>query len=196
MSKRVHKQSIDDPSQEFLEAVRDVTPLPASDRVVHEPKRRTPLPFQRQQDDRQVLEDSLKEQIPADLELEAGDEMAFLRPGLARQVLRKLRSGHWAIQDELDLHGLRAEEARNLLVDFLAQASKRGYRCVLIVHGKGLKSQNREPVLKRKVAGWLAQKGSVLAFCQARPADGGGGAVAVLLKGAGKAPEAISDDDL
>jgi DNA-nicking Smr family endonuclease len=187
----------EDPAQEFLEAVRDVQPLPDPGRVVHPPKPVTPLPFQRQQDDQQVLRDSLSEQTQpdVDLEFEAGEQLAFLRPGLPKQVLRKLRSGHWALQDQLDLHGSRSDEARALLVDFLALAVKRGHRCVIVVHGKGLGSKNREPVLRGKVGNWLAQRKEVLAFSQARPADGGSGAVVVLLKGPTAKPRPQSDDD-
>ena len=133
--------------------------------------------------------------VCVDLELESGDELAFVRPGLSRQVLRRLRSGYWATQDELDLHGSRSDEARALLTDFLALAVKRGHRCVIVVHGKGLSSKNREPVLKRKVASWLTQRGEVLAFSQARPADGGSGAVVVLLKGLAARRTATTDED-
>jgi DNA-nicking Smr family endonuclease len=177
------ERAASDPSQEFLDAVRDVRPLPNPGRVVHSTKPRAPLPFQRQEDDRQVLRDSLSDDAQHDVELESGDTLAFTRSGLSRQILRKLRGGHWATQDQLDLHGSRSDEARGLLVAFLAQAVRRGQRCVLVVHGKGHGSKNREPVLRRKVAGWLAQRGEVLAFCQARPVDGGSGAVVILLKG-------------
>jgi DNA-nicking Smr family endonuclease len=184
LSKRQSKdEPADNPAEEFLEAVRDVQPLPDPGRVVHAPKPVTPIPFQRQEDDRQVLRDSLSDQVEPDLELESGEELAFVRPGISPQVLRRLRSGRWATQDQLDLHGSRSEEARTLLADFLAHAVKRGHRCVIVVHGKGLGSINREPVLKRKLAHWLAQRNEVLAFCQARPADGGSGAAVVLLKG-------------
>ena len=98
--------------------------------------------------------------------------------------MRQLRRGHWVIQDELDLHGLTTAQARPLLVEFLNDCRRAGFRCVRIVHGKGLRSKNREPVLKGKVAGWLMQRDEVLAFCQARPTEGGGGAVIVLLRGA------------
>jgi DNA-nicking Smr family endonuclease len=197
VSKRQTKsEPANDPVQEFLDAVRDVQPLPNSGRVVHTPKPRTPLPFQRLRDDREVLRDSLSDQPQHDLELESGDTPAFMRPGLSRQVLRKLRSGHWATQGQLDLHGSRSEEARALLVAFLSQAVKRGHRCVLVVHGKGRGSKNREPVLRRKVAAWLAQRNEVLAFCQARSVDGGTGAVVVLLKGAkSKEPAGDSQDE-
>ena len=87
-------------------------------------------------------------------------------------------------QDELDLHGLTVEEARPALGEFLARCVRRGLRCVRVIHGKGLRSRNREPVLKRRVAGWLMHREDVLAFCQARGPDGGGGAVVVLLRGA------------
>ncbi len=188
--RRSKHEPANDPAQEFQDAVRDVEPLPDPGRVVHAPKPRTPLPFQRLEDDRQVLLDSLSDQAEAELELESGDALSFMRPGLTRQVLRKLRSGHWARQDQLDLHGSRSQEARGLLVEFLAQAVKRGHRCVLVVHGKGLGSKSREPVLKRKVASWLAQRSEVLAFCQASPADGGSGAVVVLLQARGARREA------
>lgn len=198
MNKRQRKHdSVPDPVQEFLEAVRDVQPLPDSGRVVHTPPPPAPLPFQRREDDAQVLRDSLSDLPQADLELESGDALAFLRPGLSRQVLRRLRAGYWATQNQLDLHGSRSDEARALLVDFLGSAVKRGQRCVLVVHGKGLGSSNREPVLKRKVAAWLAQRKEVLAYSQARPADGGSGAVVVLLKAQGgkPGPGSMEDDD-
>ena len=106
----------------------------------------------------------------------------YLRNGLAQQTVKKLRRGHWVIQDELDLHGLTSVEAREMLVDFLNHCRKNGFRCIRIIHGKGLRSKNREPVLKTKIANWLMQRDEVLAFCQARQVDGGGGAVVVLLK--------------
>jgi len=87
------------------------------------------------------------------------------------------------IQSQLDLHGLDRHQAREALADFLASCVKRGVRCVRVIHGKGLGSKNREPVLKTKVKHWLTQREEVLAYCQARPVDGGSGALVVLLKG-------------
>jgi len=95
--------------------------------------------------------------------------------------LSKLRRGHWALQGQLDLHGLRRDQAREALAAFLRQARRQGLRCVRIIHGKGHGSVNKEPVLKQKVRNWLAQKEEVLAFCQARPDEGGAGALVVLL---------------
>jgi len=188
-----------DPAREFLDAVQDVQPLPDRGRVVHSPKARAPLPLQRLEDDRRVLRDSVSDLAEADLELESGDALSFARPGVSRQVLRKLRGGYWARQDQLDLHGARVDEARGLLVQFLAQSARRGLRCVLVVHGRGLGAGKREPVLKRKVAGWLVQRSEVLAFCQASAAEGGAGAVVVLLQARGGKLEAgaadIDEDD-
>ena len=111
--------------------------------------------------------------------------MSFARDGIGADTLRKLRRGHWVIQAQLDLHGLRRDEAREALAEFLRQAIRRGLRCVRVIHGKGLGSVNKEPVLKGRVRNWLAQKQEVLAFCQARAADGGSGALVVLLKASG-----------
>ena len=160
----------------------NVTPLPAHGRVVHARPRVKPVPVQRLRDERNALADSLSDHITWDIDVETGEELVFLRNGLAPQTLKKLRRGHWVIQDELDLHGLTSVDARAMLAAFLHDCLRSGARSVRIVHGKGLRSKNRQPVLKTKVANWLMQRDEVLAFCQARQVDGGGGAVIVLLK--------------
>jgi DNA-nicking Smr family endonuclease len=167
----------------FRASVTDVTPLARANRAVLERPRPQPLPTQRLRDDREALAASLSGDDAWDSGIETGEELVFLRPGLPAQMLRRLRRGHWVIQDELDLHGLTVAEARELLVEFLEHCRRNGLRCVRIVHGKGLRSKNREPVLKRKVADWLARRDEILAYCQARRTEGGGGAVVVLLKG-------------
>jgi DNA-nicking Smr family endonuclease len=167
----------------FRASVSDVTPLPRHDRAQHVRPLPQPIPTQRLRDDRETLQDSLSHRVPWDDGMETGEELCYLRNGVGAQVLRKLRRAHWVIQDELDLHGLTVEEAREVLVGFLNQCVRGGLRCVRVIHGKGLRSKNREPVLKRKVAGWLMQREEILAYCQARQADGGSGAVVVLLKG-------------
>jgi DNA-nicking Smr family endonuclease len=164
------------------EALKGVAPLPDPGRVVHPPRRKAPLAAQTARDEAEVLRESLSDDMSVELMLESGEELAYLRDGIDRQILRKLRRGHWAVQDHFDLHGLRVDEARELLVSFLNEALKTGRRCVRVVHGKGYRSANREPVLKKKVAAWLRQRDEVLAYCQALPADGGGGALLVLLK--------------
>ncbi len=165
----------------FRDAVGDARPLPANDKIAHPPQRRKPIPYQTLKDEREALADSLSDPLD-DYDPETGEELLFLRPGLSRQVLRRLRRGHWVIQWELDLHGMTSDQARLSLVAFLNECQRRGMRCVRIIHGKGLGSRNREPVLKNKVRHWLMQREEILAFCQARPADGGGGAAVVLLK--------------
>ena len=168
------------------ELLADVIPLRDHGRVVHARPKRRPVAEQRLRDERAALADSLSDPVTWDVETETGEELVYLRHGLSRQILRKLRRGHWVTQDELDLHGHTSAEARALLAKFLSACIRGGRRCVRIVHGKGLRSRNREPVLKTKVANWLIQRDEVLAFCQARQADGGGGAVMVLLKGEGR----------
>ena len=165
----------------FRDAVQDVKPLRDSGRALPAKRQPRPIPLQSRRDERPTSDDALSDHIPQAL-LESGDELSFLRPGMSTQTLRRLRRGHWPTQSEIDLHGLITDEARTHLVTFLNECTLRGLRCVRIIHGKGLGSRNREPVLKYKVANWLMQRSEVLAFCQARPMDGGGGAVIVLLK--------------
>lgn len=174
----------DDASDVFREAVKDVQPIPRPRRTAATQPRPEPLPRQRIQDEAQVLKDSLSDAFNADAALDIGEGLAYLRDGVPRQTLRKLKSGQWAIQDKLDLHGMRSDEARALLAAFLSACLRRGLRCVLIVHGKGTRSPNGEPVLKRRVASWLVQRDEVLAYIEARLADGGSGAVVTLLKSA------------
>jgi DNA-nicking Smr family endonuclease len=182
--KKTHKAAATpDEVELFRASVSDVTPLPGHGRARPERALPQPVPAQRLRDDRQALKDSLSHPDPWDAGIETGEELSYVRNGVGAQVLRKLRRGHWVIQDELDLHGLTVKEAHELLVRFLSQCIRRGLRCVRVIHGKGLRSKNREPVLKRKVAGWLMRRDEILAYCQARQADGGGGAVIVLLKG-------------
>ena len=174
----------DKSAQELLRAaLADVTPLPPANRAKLARPRPHPIAAQRQLDEVAVLRDTLSDAPAWEQGLENGDELLFLRNGLSAQHLKKLRRGHWVVQDHLDLHGLTVPEARILTAEFLAHCLREGLRCVRIVHGKGLGSPNREPVLKKKVSGWLAQRDEVLAYCQAPQADGGGGAVLVLLRG-------------
>jgi DNA-nicking Smr family endonuclease len=145
--------------------------------------RPTPEPRSRQRDEQQVLNQALSDDFDVDSLLETDEELSFRRPALPPQVLTKLRRGQWSIQGELDLHGLRTEEARSSLAAFLHGCQQRGKRCVRIVHGKGLGSPGKEGVLRVKVRRWLVQREEVLAFVQATPAQGGAGALVVLLQG-------------
>lgn len=189
------KRDADDDADLFREAVKGVAPLRDRGRVTHPVDPPAPLPFQRIEDDRQVLEESLSDQLAFDADIESGDALSFLREGMSPQVLRRLRQGYWSVQQEVDLHGMRMDEARALLVDFVNSATRRGLRCVRVIHGKGRRSRNGEPVLKPRVASWLIQRGDVLAFCEARPEAGGSGAVIVLLRGARTGGRPDEDED-
>jgi len=161
-------------------AMRDVTPLVCK-HVHFEPTPPWPVARQRLRDEAAALSESIDPPL-LDLHLEGGDEAAWRRNGISQSTLRDLRRGRWVVQAQLDLHGLTRDAARSVLIDFLVSCHTSGRRCVRIVHGKGLRSPGREPVLKKLVHGWLAQRREVLAFCQARPVDGGAGAVIVLLQ--------------
>jgi len=173
----------DEDASLFRDAVRGVAPLAAPDKIIHARKRPQPIPQQAPRDAQSAPADLLSDHIP--LKIEAGDAWSFMRPGVSQQTLRRLRRGYWGIQARLDLHGLTREQARLELVVFLNSSAQRGLRCVQVIHGKGLSSKDREPVLKTRVGSWLAQREDVLAFCQARPEEGGSGAVLVLLKAIG-----------
>ncbi len=165
------------------------TPLKDNNRVDIEPPPPVAAPRQKDADARAVLSESLD---PFTLEdrLDIGEEATFLRPGLPRRVLTDLRRGRWIVQNEIDLHGMTRDEARIALGEFLAVALLRGQRCVRVVHGKGLRSPGKVGVLKHLSRGWLAQREEILAFCQARPHEGGSGALRVLLRAADKRPRA------
>ncbi|MEN9865258.1 MAG: hypothetical protein RL748_848 [Pseudomonadota bacterium] len=167
----------------FRNSIGDVQPMPPCDRI--EPFTPRPLPIARQHiaDEQAALQESLSDEMDIESLLETDQALSFARDGVGLDVVRKLRKGHWVIQDQLDLHGLRRDEARVMLAEFLRQCAKRGVRCVRIIHGKGHGSRGREPILKQLVLRWLVQKIEVLAFCVARAGDGGNGALVVLLKG-------------
>jgi DNA-nicking Smr family endonuclease len=174
----------------FATLFGSVEPLAVTRR--HRLKARPPLPHphQRAADEAQALQASRAATSPGpmawDVGLDVEGAQSFVRAGLNPDLLRKLRRGHWVVQGVLDLHRHTQEQARIALADFLASARRYGWRCVRIVHGKGLSSPNREPVLKGKVRKWLQQRDEVLAYCEPRPHAGGGGAVVVLLAGPGR----------
>jgi DNA-nicking Smr family endonuclease len=165
----------------FTRAVGKVAPIANQERVWSPPKRLTPRPLQQDLDDEAVMHESMSDEFDISTLLDADDQLSFRRPGIGTDVTRKLRKGEWSIQGQIDLHGLRSDEARNAMGQFIRDAKRMGWRCVRVVHGKGLGSPGKEPVLKSKVQRWLVQKNEVLAFVQAKPSDGGGGALVVLL---------------
>jgi DNA-nicking Smr family endonuclease len=166
----------------FQKAAGPVQKLRSHGRVHHAPDPVAPVAVQRQLDDQRVLKESISDEFDTTTLLEVDEALSFRRPGIGIDVARKLRRGEWTIQSEIDLHGLRTDDAREALASFLREAVRQGHRCVRVVHGKGLGSPGKTPVLKGKVHSWLVQKNEVLAFVQARGDEGGAGAVVVLLK--------------
>jgi DNA-nicking Smr family endonuclease len=166
---------------DFRAAVKDVAPIRAPRRV--EPFRNlpAPVPAKRLEDEQAVLDELHRLALDGD-DIEIEDDAVFLRPGLPRDILRKLRRTHWVIQEHLDLHGLTSDEAALETAKFLSECKRVGVRCVRIVHGKGLRSKGREPVLKRRIRKLLTRRDEVLAFVEPRATEGGGGAVVVLLE--------------
>ena len=165
----------------FARAIGATQPLRHKASVHLSPEPPAPIPVQQQLDEQRVLRESLSDEFDVTTLLDADDAMSFRRPGINTDVTRKLRAGEWSIQREIDLHGMRSDEAREALGAFIRDAYKQGLRCVRVVHGKGLGSPGRQPVLKAKVQRWLIQKSETLAFVQAKPAEGGAGALVVLL---------------
>jgi DNA-nicking Smr family endonuclease len=166
----------------FREATRDVEPHSPTPRPAAPRKFPRPIALMHQRDEAEALASSLSDGVNAETLMDTDEALSYAREGIGPDIVRKLRRGQWVIQGQLDLHGMTRDQAREEVGRFLAAALKEGKRCVRIVHGKGLGSKNRTSVLKDKVRHWLMQTEAVLAFTQARGADGGAGAVVVLLR--------------
>jgi DNA-nicking Smr family endonuclease len=167
----------------FARAVGPVFPM--RDRGladVHRP-RPAPHPRQRELDEQAAMREAMSDEVNLESLLLTDDGLSFCRPGIGPEVVTKLRRGHWALQGQVDLHGLNRDEAREVLAGYIREAQRRGMRCVRVVHGKGHGSPGKQPVLKAKVQRWLAQRTEVIAFAQASGPQGGAGALVVLLAG-------------
>ena len=169
--------------QLFATAVGPVTRLPAYDLTHLATARPAPEPRQRQLDEQAALREAFSDEVDVESLLLTDDGLSFRRPEVGPEVVTRLRRGHWAIQAELDLHGMRRDEARDTLASFVRTSKRRGLRCLRVVHGKGHGSPGRQPVLKGKAQRWLAQCAEVIAFAQASGPQGGAGALIVLLTG-------------
>ena len=162
----------------FRQALDGVTPLVPANRTDPLPPPKHVSPSARQSAAEKIsIQDDLSDHGAEDSLL-----TEFYRSGISRMTLRKLRRGQWPVQDSLDLHGLNSDVARKLLLEFLRDSTQNTLRCVCIIHGKGRHTDGGEGVLKRRTRHWLTQCADVLAFCEAPPQEGGGGAVKVLLK--------------
>ncbi len=169
-------------AEEFRHAMAGITPMRDTGRATLGSTPPPPLPLKRWEDDQAVLRESLSDEYGADWLIETDETLSYRRTGLGQDVVRNLRRGQWTVGAQIDLHGYRVDEAREALGAFLRDHVKREVRCVRVIHGKGLGSKNKTPVLKEKVRRWLVQKDEVLAFVEARPVDGGAGVVLVLLR--------------
>jgi len=171
--------------RQFSDAVGRVTALPPHAGADLQLPRPAPEPLQRQRDEQAALREALSDEVDVESLLLTDDGLSFRRPGVSQDVVTRLRRGHWSMQAQIDLHGLRRDEARDQLAAFVRDCTRRGHRCLRVVHGKGHGSPGRQPVLKAKVQRWLAQCNEVIAFAQASGPEGGAGALVVLLAGSG-----------
>lgn len=171
----------------FREAVKDAAPLEKNDRATISRPKPKPHANHHHADELAALEASQLAMHPSPMSWDIGadieDEQSFLRGAVSPDLLRKLRRGQWTIEAEIDLHGHSQDEAHEALMAFMRKARITGWRCVRIIHGKGLSSHQKIPILRNKVRRWLQQKDEVLAYCEPRPNGGGSGAVLVLLRG-------------
>lgn len=174
---------------EFRTSMEGVHKLPESDRYVHRPVYVAPNrtaaarpELSPEEETAAVLRESLSDLFDVEGMLDEDPALSYTRDGVGSDVVKKLRKRHWPIQDELDLHGLTRDGARDALTDFLHRANRRGVRCVRIIHGIGYGSPRGEPVLRGVVHSWLVQKNEVIAFCAAGRSDGGHGALIALLR--------------
>jgi len=181
---RAKREAVDD-ADVFRRSVGEIEPLKTPPRTTLTRVPPPPVPLQTRRDEEAVLQEALSDEYDPESLLDIDETLSYCRTGVSQEVVRKLRRGAWIVQAQLDLHGMRREEAREALAEFIRESVKRGLRCLRVIHGKGLGSIGKEPVLKGKVRAWLVQKEEVIAFCQARPHDGGAGAVLVLLQPGG-----------
>ncbi|MFO1221591.1 MAG: Smr/MutS family protein, partial [Burkholderiaceae bacterium] len=165
----------------FARSVGPVRALPPARKAEVARERPAAHPRQRELDEQRAIREALSDEVDVESLLLTDDGLSFRRPGIGADVLTRLRRGTWALQGELDLHGLTRDAARDQLAAFLRESHRRGVRCVRVVHGKGHGSPGRQPVLKAKVQRWLAQRAEVIAFAQASAPQGGAGALLVLL---------------
>ncbi|WP_297362336.1 Smr/MutS family protein [Thauera sp.] len=179
---------VSDPAVLFRTVIGNTRPVADRNRAELERPLPSPTPIKREADERAALQESLAAPLTFEDRLDMGDEAAFLRTGLPRRVLTDLRRGRWVLQGQIDLHGLTRDEARAALAVFLHDALAQGKRCIRVIHGKGHGSPGKVSILKQLSRGWLAQREEILAFCQAGPHDGGGGALLVLLRAHNAAP--------
>jgi len=172
---------LDNDSKLFRRVVDGAKPLAGKQRAADERPRPRPMARFRRADDEEVMRELLEADFD-EMATSSGEALRFARPSVGRRTMRKLARGGFSIQAEIDLHGMTADQARDALREFLVFAGQNGFTCIRVVHGKGLGSGQRGPVLKRKVNAWLRRWDEVLAFTSTPRVHGGTGAVNVLLR--------------
>ena len=170
----------DDDNDLFRRAVTDAKPIRVKERVAPPGEKPKPKARFSRADESAVMHEILEGDID-ELESGSGEALRYHRQSVGRRTMRKLARGRYAVQAELDLHGMTVDEARPRLADFIKYSAQSGLGCVRVVHGKGLGSGDRGPVLKPSVNRWLRKWDYVLAFVSTRQVDGGTGAIYVLL---------------
>lgn len=168
-------------SELFRNSVGPVRPLRTPERVRTDSPRPQPRPQQTRQAEIEVLQEMASGELDI-AEVETGEELGYKRAGIQNQLFKRLRRGQYIVEAELDLHGLTSAMAKRELTEFLQTCRHYQRRCIRIIHGKGRGSRDGKPVLKNNLNRWLRLRNDVLAFCSARPDDGGTGAVYVLLR--------------
>ena len=179
------ESSKSDSDLSFADLLDNVTPLHKEHHNradTHTPKPKPdPIPKESIKDEQRVLQESLEVGYEVE-DMQPGDSLSFCRSGIQNSVFKKLKKGQYSVGAELDLHGHTRPEAQVALAKFIQTSRENNIRCVRIIHGKGYGSSNQGPIIKPLVNKWLQQRNEILAFCSARPNDGGTGAVYVLLK--------------
>ncbi len=177
-----------DEARYFLEAMSDVKPLSGSRKTVTRIPNPNMKPAHPVRDDELEAMTHLSDLVSgaADMDITFSDEyIEGSVHGFSTKLMQKLKKGQFPVQDYVDLHGLTKQEAEIRIRDFLLQSNRLGLRCVLVVHGRGLNSEDHIPVLKERLPIWLSRgpvKKIVLAFSTAMPYDGGTGAIYILLR--------------
>ncbi len=173
------KKTTDQDAELFRNSIGQVKPIKNSNQIQPDKSRPKPYPQKNQQAKNSHFNAASGHEIDR---LAQEDSVSFLAAGLQKNVIKKLRKGHFGLDASIDLHGLTSKEANQYLYRFIEDSLEKGYRSVHIIHGKGYRSDDNQPVLKNDINHWLRQHKQVQAFCSAAPRDGGTGAVMVLLK--------------
>jgi len=169
----------------FRNAVKNSIPIKKNNLRVNFKKKPEAIANQTRKDEEEVLIETLQGGIE-NQEKSTSQFLEFHRIGLSKRVIRKLQKGSYSIQAELDLHGMTVNNVNEELKSFINSCVLHNYKCVRVIHGKGLGSGDRGPVLKYEVTRLLKKWKQVVAFVSARQVDGGTGALYVLLKGNSK----------